>query len=78
MQPLYGGMLKDVVCLIPIVLLMLVVMLIMLIMWIVLVVTNIISHVHTLASCGNHSTCVGVVFNPMVGASVLTFSLEVV
>ena len=64
--------------LVSVMLLVLVVMLIMLIMWIVLVVTNIISHVHTLASCGNHSTCVGVVFNPMVGASVLTYSLEVV
>ena len=77
MQPLYSGKLRDVVCLIFVLLLMLVVMLIMLIMRIMLVITNIISHVRTLTPCGDHSTCIGVVFDLTVGANILTSFLRV-
>ena len=62
MQPFHSWRLRDVVHLIPAILLMLVGMLIMSIMRIVLVVTNIISHARTLIPCGDHSTFVRVVF----------------
>ena len=60
-------MLRDVAHLIPIMLLMLVIMLIL------LIVSNILNHIHILTPCGDHSTCVGVVSGPMVGANVLTY-----
>ena len=77
MQPFHSGRLRDVVHLVPIMLLMLVVMLIVLIIRVVLVVTNILSHVHTLTPYGDHSTCVGVIASPTVGTNVLTCFSEV-
>ena len=71
-QLFHSEMLRDIVHLVPIMLLVLVVMLI------VLVVVNILSHVHTLTPYGDHSTCIGVVFSPMVGANVLTYFSEVI
>ena len=71
-QLFHSEMLRDIVHLVPIMLLVLVVMLI------VLVVVNILSHVHTLTPYGDYSICVGVVFSPMVGANVLTYFSEVI
>ena len=76
MQPLHSGGLRDVIHLIPIMLLVLVVMLIVLIMRIMLVVTNIISHVHTLIPYGDQSSCVGVVFGPTMGVNALIYFLR--
>ena len=55
--------LENIVCLISIMLVVLVV-LIVLIVPIVLVITNILSHVHTLTFCGDHSSFMGLASTP--------------
>ena len=53
------------------------VVLIVLIVLIVLVITNMLSHVHTLTSCGDdYLPIVGLVFGPTVGSNVLTCSRD--
>ena len=45
------------------------------IMLVMLVITNMLSHVHTLTPCGDdYLPFIGLVFGPMVGANVLTYS----
>ena len=63
-------MLGNVIHLLSIMLMVLIVMLIM------LVVANILSHVHTLTPCGDHSAFMEVVSGTIVGANILTYSLR--
>ena len=77
-QPFHNGRLGNIVHLIPILLIMSVVLvgLVVLVVLIVLFFTNMLSHVHTLTPCGNHSPCMRIVSGPTVGTNVLTCFLR--